>query len=73
MATTVQVGYSEAEKVIEVVVPKGTKSAELAKILSVVVVPGVIGRLPRPCTTCTSGDHWVIREELDAVINVDLG
>ncbi|HEV2957357.1 MAG TPA: hypothetical protein VGX95_14660 [Xanthobacteraceae bacterium] len=72
MAKTAQVGYSKAEKAIELIVPKGTKHADLAKILSVVLVPGVIGKLPRPCNTCTSGDHWLIREELDAVINVNL-
>jgi len=72
MAKIAQVGYSQAQKAIEVVVPQGTKSADLAKVLSVVLVPGVVGKLPRTCNTCTSGDHLLIREQLDAVINVDL-
>ena len=72
MAKIAQVGYSKANKVIEVVVPKGTKSADLAKTLSVVLATGVIGKLPRGCAGCHSGDHFLIREQLDEVINVDL-
>ena len=73
MAKIAQVGYSKTQKAIEVVVPHGTKSADLAKVLSAVLTKGVIGRLPRGCTTCTSGDHLLIREQLDEVINVELG
>jgi hypothetical protein len=66
------VGYSKAKKTIEVVIPNGTKTTELPAIVSGLIGGGIIGRLPRGCNTCTSGDHWTIREELDEVINVDL-
>ena len=72
MAKMAQVGYSKAQKTIEVVVPHGTKSADLGHVLSVVLSKGIVGRLPRGCNTCTSGDHLLIRELLDEVINVDL-
>jgi hypothetical protein len=71
-AKVAQVGYSKAKKTIEVVVPHGTKTAELPAIIGGVIDGGIIGRLPRGCNTCTSGDHWYIREELDEVISVDL-
>ncbi|MFZ0272389.1 MAG: hypothetical protein WB524_11580 [Acidobacteriaceae bacterium] len=67
-----EVGYSKAEKAIEVVVPNGTKTTEMPAIISGLINGGIIGRLPRGCNTCTSGDHWYIREQLDEVINVDL-
>ncbi len=66
------VGYSKAKKTIEVVVPNGTKTTEIPAIIGGLINGGIIGRLPRGCNTCTSGDHWYIREQLDEVINVDL-
>jgi hypothetical protein len=67
-----EVGYSKANKAIEVAVPSGTKTTALPAIVSGLINGGIIGRLPRGCNTCTSGDHWYIREQLDEVINVDL-
>jgi hypothetical protein len=67
-----EVGYSKANKTIEVIVPNGTKTTQIPAIVSGLINGGIIGRLPRGCNTCTSGDHWYIREELDEVINVDL-
>ena len=66
------ISFSKDTKALELVVPRGTKSADLSSVLKSVLVPGVIGRLPRGCPTCTSGDHWVIREELADTIQVDL-
>jgi hypothetical protein len=67
-----EVGYSKDQHRIEVVVPHGTKAHELSDMLAVVLGGGIIGRLPRPCTTCTSGDHLFVREALESMISVDL-
>jgi hypothetical protein len=67
-----EVGYSKDMKRIEVVVPHGTKNADLSKVMAVLFSKDIIGRLPRGCTACTSGDHLLIRERLDNVIRVDL-
>jgi hypothetical protein len=66
------VGYSKEARLIQITVPHGTKSTELSAVLKSVLVPGVIGRLPRGCQTCTSGDHVVIREELAETIQVEI-
>jgi hypothetical protein len=67
-----ELGYSKHTRTIELVVPNGTKMADLSKILAGLNGGGFIGRLPRGCNTCTSGDHFTVREELADVINVDL-
>lgn len=72
MANVAAVGYSKAKKQIDVAVPSGTKTADLTAIVGGLINGGIIGRLPRGCNTCTSGDHWYIHEELDEVVNVDL-
>lgn len=72
MAKIAHVGYSSTRKAIEVAVPHGTKSAELSHVLSAALAKGIVGKLRRPCTTCFSGDHLLIREQLEEVINVDL-
>jgi len=63
--------YSEDYNRIELVVPHGTKTAQLGKLLEV-VSREALARLPRGCTQCTSGDHLLIRERLEHVIRVDL-
>lgn len=65
-------GYSKDMKRIEVVVPHGTKHGDLSKVMAVLFSKDVLSRLPRGCSTCTSGDHLLIRERLDSVIRVDL-
>lgn len=67
-----ELGYSTELKSIELVVPHGTKMAELSKIINSLNESGIIGRLPRGCNTCTSGDHFNVRERLEEVIRVDL-
>jgi hypothetical protein len=67
-----QVGYSKERREIELVVPFGTKTNELSAIMSAVFRPGVLGPLGRGCQTCTSGDHLVVREELEEIIEVNL-
>jgi hypothetical protein len=67
-----EVGYSKDMKRIEIVVPHGTKSGDLSKVIGVLFTKDIIGRLPRGCTACTSGDHLLIRERLENVVRVDL-
>jgi len=68
-----QVGYSKELRQIELVVPFGTKTAELSQIMSSVFDRGLLGPLGRGCTTCTSGDHLFVREALESTIVVNLG
>lgn len=71
-AQVAELGYSEQTKTIELVVPHGTKTAHLSKIIDALNSKGIISRLPRGCNTCTSGDHFNVRERLQEVIRVDL-
>lgn len=64
-----QVSYSEETRELKVVVPRGTKSADLGKIVELCVRSGVVRR---PCLTCTSGDHLLIAEELAETTQVNL-
>jgi hypothetical protein len=66
-----EVGYSKETRRTEVVVPRGTKVAELAKAIEF-LTRDVLSKLPRGCTNCISGDHLIIRERLDPVIRVNL-
>jgi hypothetical protein len=71
MDRVADVGYSKAAHQIEVVVPNGTKMAELSKIIDY-LARDVFSKFPRGCGACHSGDHFVIRERLENVIRVDL-
>ena len=73
MAKTAHVSYSPHSKQIEIVLPRGTKYADLSHVLRNVLGPNGIARLPRGCSTCTSGDHLLIREELAETVQVELG
>lgn len=66
----VEVAYGNASG-IEVVVPYGTKISEFVK-LGPVVFDDVVGRLPRGCSACLSGDNLIIRERFEHVLRVDL-
>lgn len=66
-----EIGYSKETREIQVIVPHGTKLAELARVIDF-MAQDVFAKLPRGCTNCTSGDHLVIRERLENVIKVDL-
>jgi hypothetical protein len=66
-----EVQYSKDHDRIELIVPHGTKTAELGRILEA-LGKDVLSRLPRGCPQCTSGDHLFIRERLEHVIRVDL-
>ncbi len=66
-----ELGYSPEYNRLELVMPYGTKVAELAKIRET-LFGDLIGRLPRGCPTCISGDSLLIRERLENVLFVDL-
>jgi len=72
MAKSAKVSYSPHSKQIEIVLPHGTKSADLTHVLRSVLGPNGIARLPRGCQTCTSCDHLLIREELADTVQVNL-
>lgn len=71
LARTAELQYSPDYNRIELVVPKGTKLVDLAKVIDA-LGRGKFGHLPRGCLACTSGDNFVIRERLENVIRVDL-
>ena len=63
-------GYSKNGQ-FELVVPAGTKIADLGKLFEQIDV-SAIARLPRGCNTCISGHPFNIREAYEEVINVEL-
>jgi len=67
-----EIGYSKEYGRFEVTVPHGTKAGDLAKVLDTLLAKEIVGRFPRGCSACTSGDHLLIRERLENVIRVDL-
>jgi hypothetical protein len=67
-----KIGYSTERREIQLTVPAGTKTEKLSAILATVARQNIIDRLPRGCQTCTSGDHFVIREDLAELIEVNL-
>lgn len=66
-----EVGYSKESREIHLFVPSGTRLADLSKAMEF-LARDVFSKLPRGCTACTSGDHLIIREQLENVIRVDL-
>jgi hypothetical protein len=71
-ARVAEVGYSKDLQRLEVVVPHGTRLKDLSKIFERLSADDLVGRLPRGCLSCTSGDHLNIRERFEHVIHVDL-
>ena len=71
ISRTAELQYSPDYNRIELVVPKGTRLADLSKIIDA-LGKGKFGHLPRGCLACTSGDNFIIRERLENVIRVDL-
>jgi len=69
---TAELSYSKETKTIDLVVPHGSKMADVVIIITGLVDGGVIGNLPRGCNTCHSGDHFFVRERAEEVIRVDL-
>ncbi len=66
-----ELGYSEKYGKLELVLPYGTKSADFAKI-SDRLFSDLVGRLPRGCQACLSGESLFVRERLEHVLQIDL-
>lgn len=66
-----ELGYSREYGKLELVVPYGTKVAQLAKLREILFTD-IVARLPRGCTACISGESLLIRERLEHVLRVDL-
>lgn len=63
--------YSPEYGRIELVVPYETKMADLGKLRKG-LFEEIIGRLPRGCPACLSGEPPFIRERLEHVLQVNL-
>lgn len=63
--------YSREYGKLELVVPHGTKLAQIAKLRESLFTD-LVKRLPRGCLACLSGEPLVIRERLENVLRVDL-
>jgi hypothetical protein len=66
-----EIGYFKEQREIQVLLPRGTRVAELTKLIDF-LSKDVFSKLERGCTNCQSGDHLIIREQLANVIRVDL-
>ncbi len=66
-----EIGYSKERREIQLLVPRGTRVADLTKVIDF-LARDVFTKLERGCTNCTSGDHLIIREQLEKVVRVDL-
>ena len=64
-------GYSPKTGHMELIVPFGTRFADLASVLQQIDV-SAIARLPRGCNACISGHPFNIREAYEEVVNVEL-
>jgi len=71
-AKVAEISYSKQTNQFDLVVPHGTKTADLHSIIGSLQSGGFVGRLPRGCNTCLSGSQFNIRERLQEVISVDL-
>lgn len=68
---TVELGFSPRTGQLELVVPHGTKFADLGKIFQQIDA-SALARLPRGCTPCISGQPFNIRERFEEVISVEI-
>jgi hypothetical protein len=64
------VSYSEETKTVEIVVPRGTKGADIGRIME--LARTTLFPNPRLCGTCFSGRIYNVREEPSQVAEVDL-
>lgn len=68
---TAELGFSQKTGHMELVLPHGTKFADLGKVLQQIDA-SALARLPRGCGACLSGHPFNIRERFEEVINVEL-
>ena len=67
---TAEVAYSK-ELGLELTVPHGTRLEEVAKLREALFTE-LVGRLPRGCSACLSGESLVIKERFEHVLFVNL-
>jgi hypothetical protein len=68
---TAELGFSPSTGHLELVVPHGTRFADLGKIFQQIDA-SVLARLPRGCSGCISGHPFNIRERFEEVISVEI-
>jgi hypothetical protein len=68
---TAELGFSPRTSQLELVVPYGTKFADLGKIFHQLDA-SALARLPRGCNACISGHPFNIRERFEEIISVEL-
>ena len=57
---------------VELIVPHGTRLADMAKLLDTTSREVIAKISPRGCQACTSGVHLTIRERFQEVIRADI-
>ena len=64
--------YSPEYGKLEVLLPYGSKMKDFARIREGLFSQDILGKLPRGCGACISGESLFIREQLEHVVRVDL-
>lgn len=68
----VQISREGAVPAVELVIPYGTRMADIFKAQEAISRDIISKISPRGCQACTSGVHLTIRERFQEVIRVDL-
>jgi hypothetical protein len=71
-ANVAELQYSPEYGRLEVLLPHGAKLADFSRLSKKLFSDDILGKLPRGCPACTSGDALFIRERLEHVVRVDL-
>jgi hypothetical protein len=72
MARIAELQYSPEYAKLEVLLPHGSKLRDFAKIRGGLFAEDILGKLPRGCPACISGESLFVRERLEHVVRVDL-
>ncbi|MEZ5333179.1 MAG: hypothetical protein R2991_14270 [Thermoanaerobaculia bacterium] len=70
-ARVAELEYSKDRGIVQLSVPEGLKTAEVARLKDLVFTD-LVARLPRGCQACLSGESLIIRERLENVLRIDL-
>lgn len=68
----VQYSLAGPRPLVQLVVPHGTRMRDLLKVQETISKELLPKLSPRGCLPCISGSEFLIREELENIINVDL-
>jgi hypothetical protein len=72
MARIAELQYSPEYRKLEVLLPHGSKLKEFSKIRERLFADDILGKLPRGCPACISGESLFVRERLEHIVRVDL-